>query len=300
VEFRQIRFFLEIVRKKGFTRAAKSLNIAQPSLSIAIQKLEEELGVHLLNRQDRKLSLTAEGHSFFERSQQIEDLFTSITQEMEEYRGLEKGQIKLGLPGMLAAYFFPSVLTEFRSLYPKIRLSIFCGGAKTIQMMVESGELDLGIVAQADFPDTLIWKSLLQEEMVACVSKNHRLSGKESITLQELADEPLYLLSEGYFQRKYLVEALAQLHLKPNILFETNLVSLLKKVLASGGGVSTFLKMAIIEPELVAISFSPKLYVEAVTVWKRNVFLSKAVVVFLEYVEKIGMQYQYDKINNSN
>ena len=287
MEFRQMRYLLEIVREGGFTRAAESLGIAQPSLSVAMQKLEDELGVTLLNRQERKITLTAEGRAFMERARQIEELVNSAVHEMEEYRGLERGEIRVGIPGMLGAHFFPSVIADFRQQYPNLKLSVYSDGANKIQAMVESGELDVGIAASADFPDSIAWRPLMREEMVACVSSGHPLSGKPSLTLQELSQEPLFLFNEGYFQRQYLVETMAHLGLEPNVVFETNLVPLLKKVVAGGGGVTTLLKMAVNEPELVAISFEPQLFVEAVVVWKKHAYLSKSTRAFLEFLAEL-------------
>lgn len=288
MEFRQMRYLLEIVREGGFTRAAQALGIAQPSLSIAVQKLEDELGVTLLNRQERKITLTAEGRAFMERARQIEELMNSVVHEMEEYRGLERGEIRVGIPGMLGAHYFPPVIADFRQRYPDLKLSVHSDGASKIQALVESGELDVGIAASADFPGSLVSQPLMREEMVACVASSHPLAGNSSITLQELSREPLFLFNEGYFQRQYLVEAMAQLGLEPKVVFETNLVPLLKKVVAGGGGVTTLLKMAVNEPELIALSFEPPLFVEAVVVWKRHAYLSKSTRAFLEFITGVA------------
>lgn len=287
MEFRQIRYLLEIVHRGGFTRAAESLGIAQPSLSIAVQKLEDELGVTLLNRQERKISLTAEGRAFLEGARQIEELVNHVVHEMAEFSGLERGEIRIGVPVMLGAYFFPSVIADFMQQYPKLKLSIHSDGAKKIQAMVESGELDLGVVASADFPDSIAWRSLLREEMVACVSSSHPLAGMLSMTLYELAREPLLLFNEGYFQRQYLTEAMAHLGLSPKVVFETNLVPLLKKLVAGGNGITTLLKIAVTEPDLVAIPFAPPIFVEAVVVWKKSTYLSKATRAFIEFIEQL-------------
>lgn len=284
MELRQIRYLLEIVRSGGFSRASKTLGIAQPSLSIAVQKLEDELGVTLLNRQERRITLTAEGRAFLERARQIDDLAKSVIQEMEEFRGLERGEIRVGIPGMLGAYYFPPIIAGFRKEYPNLKLSVVSDGANRIQSMVESGELDAGIVATGDFPDTIAWQPVAREEMVACVSKNHHMSAKTSITLNELSGEPLFLFNEGYFQRRYLTEAMMQSGLVPDIVFETNLVPLLKTVVAGGGGVATLLKIAVTEPELVAIPFDPPIYIDAAVVWKKNAYLSKATKAFLGFV----------------
>lgn len=284
MELRQIRYLLEIVRCGGFNRAAEKLGIAQPSLSVAVHKLEDELGVTLLNRQERRITLTTEGRAFLERAKQIDDLAKSAVHEMEEFRGLERGEIRVGIPGMLGSYYFPPIIAGFRNEYPNLKLSIVSDGANKIQSMVESGELDAGIVATSNFPDSLAWQPIVREEMVACVSKRHPMNTRQSITLQELSREPLFLFNEGYFQRRYLTEAMAQLGLEPRVVFETNLVPLLKTIVAGGNGITTLLKIAVTELELVAIPFDPPIFVDAAIVWKKNAYLSKSTRAFIDFI----------------
>ena len=287
MELRQIRYLLEIVRCSGFTRAAESLRVAQPSLSVAVQKLEDELGVTLLNRQERKVTLTAEGRAFFERARQIDELVKGAVHEMEEFRGLERGEIRIGIPAMLGAHFFPAVIAEFRLLYPALKLSVYSDGANKIQAMIEAGDLDVGIVAKAAFPETIAWQPLMSEEMVACVANGHPLAKRKTLTLREMSEEPLVLFNEGYFQRQFVTEAMAQLGLQPNVVFETNLVPLLKEIVAGGGGITTLLKMAATDPGLTAIRFDPPLFVESGIVWKKKAYLSRAAKAFLEFISEI-------------
>ncbi len=284
MEFRQIRYLLEIVRSCGFTRAAEVLGIAQPSLTVAVQKLEEELGVTLLNRQERRITLTAEGRVFVERARKIEELVRGAAHEMEEFRGLGKGDVRVGIPGMLATHYFPALIGAFRRLYPGLKLSVYADGANTIQGMIESGALNVGIVANTGFPEWMDSHPLLREEMVACVASGHPLAKKRSISLEEMAREPLILFSEGFFQRQYLMEAMAEKGLAPQVAFETNLMPLLKKIAADGGGVATLLRMAVVEPELKAIPFYPPMFVDAVVVWKKTAYLSKAARAFLDFL----------------
>lgn len=286
MELRQIRYLLEIVRGGGFTRASEALGISQPSLTIAVQKLEDELGVTLINRQERKLSLTAEGRAFVARAGQIEELVKGTVHEMEEFRGLERGEVRVGIPGMLATHHFPGMIAAFRERYPSLKLSVVSAGAHSIQSLIESGDLDVGVVADSGFPAWAESRAVIREEMVACMAASHPLSAKLSITLEEFSKEPLYLFSEGYFQRQHLTDMMAAKGLVPNIVFETNLVSLLKKVTAQGGGVSTLLRMAVEEPELSAVPFDPPLFVDAVVIWKKNAYLSKAARAFLDFLQE--------------
>lgn len=288
MELRQIRHLLEIVRCGGFTRAAAALHAAQPTLSMSIRKLEQELGVTLLDRSEHKVTLTSEGQAFLARAQVIDELIRGLTAEMRELRGLERGEVKIGIPGMLATHFFPPIITDFRAQFPGLRLLVYGDGARKIQEMVIDGELDVGIVARRGLPDTLAFQPLLREEVVACVGRGHHLAERRSVTFEELALEPLCLLQEGHFQRALLVDELSSRGLSPRVVFETNHVRLLAAVTADGGGATTLLRMAAAaEPRLVPLSLSPRLYVEAGVAWRVASYVSRAAQAFIDFLGKM-------------
>lgn len=285
MEFRQVRLFLEIVREGGFHRAAASLRVAQPAISVAIRNLEEELGVTLFDRTRKKVRLTAEGRVFFRRATELEKMLRDIEQEMGELRGVERGELRLGLPSMLASHVFPEVIARFRQRYPGLRLSVYGGGGVRIVEMIEQDEVELGIVAGSHVPEGLEYRPLLHEEMVACVAADHPLSRSASITLEELALEPLFLFERGYFQRELLENLFRGEGLRPEVLFETNHVPLLIATTARGGGATTLLRLAAeAAPGLAPLSFDPPLFVDAGIAWKRHSYVSSAARAFIEFL----------------
>lgn len=286
MEFRQIRLFLEIVRAGGFHRAATSLRVAQPAISVAIRKLEGELGVTLFDRGRKRVRMTAEGRVFFRRVTELEGMLRGIEQEMRELQGVERGELRLGLPSMLASHVFPEIIAGFRQSYPGLRLSIYGGGGVRIVEMIEDDEVELGIVAASQVPKDLDYRPLLREEIVACVSTDHPLSRSRFITLKELASESLFLFEKGYFQRELLESLFRGEGLQPEVLFETNHVPLLIATTARGGGATTLLRLAAeTAPGLVPLSFEPPLFVDAGIAWKRNAYVSFAARAFLEHLQ---------------
>jgi len=105
MDLRQLRFFTEIARTGNFTRAAERLRIAQPAMSVAIKRLEEELDLVLFNRQDKRVTLTAEGEVFLEHACGILNSVKVAELEMADLHGLNKGELRIGIPPMLSAYF---------------------------------------------------------------------------------------------------------------------------------------------------------------------------------------------------
>ena len=118
MELRQLEYFQMASRLRNITRAAQRLRVSQPNITVAIKKLESELGVQLFDRSQKQLTLTPEGTVFLKRIEialrNIEDAIL----EVNDYKQLQKGTIKIGIPPMMGAYLFPKVFSGFRHIHP--------------------------------------------------------------------------------------------------------------------------------------------------------------------------------------
>ncbi|MBB5172310.1 LysR family transcriptional regulator [Texcoconibacillus texcoconensis] len=285
MEMRQLEYFLEITKQKSFTKAAEQLLFAQPAISKGIKSLEKELGLQLFHRSDKKITLTDEGDVFLKHAKAILSQVNNAKLEMAELRGLEKGVVNIGLPSMAGSYFFPKIIVDFKRIYPHIDISIFEAGTKQIQAMIEQGKIDMGAVVLDDTNNNLETVPFLEEEMVVCLPKEHPLAHQPFISYEQLAQEPLVLFKEGYFQRDIITEVSKRTGLTPNITFETNQISLTKSLTRRGLGVTLFLKMVIEEDEdLVPVSIDPPYYLTLALAWKKNAYLSKANQVFIDFL----------------
>ncbi len=285
MELRQIRYLLEVVRRGGFTRAAESLQIAQSALSVTVRKLEQELGVRLIDRTKRGAAVTSEGRSFMERAAQVERQVHDLELEMHELRGLARGEVSVGIPAMLAAYAFPPIIAAFRKRHPGLTLSVHADGARSIQGRIAAGELDVGIVARQGIAESLVFRPLLQDEVVVCVARGHPLAAKRSVRIEDLADVPLLLFREGFLQRALLEDAFAARGLVPRVTFESNLVSLLVDAAARGTGATTLLRMVVdTEPRLATLSLKPRIHVDAGIAWRSGAYVTKAARAFIDFL----------------
>lgn len=288
MDVRQLRYFLEVARLSNFTKAAEALRIAQPAVSMAVKKLEEELDLVLFNRQDKKVSLTAEGEIFLPHARRILDDLRGAELEMAELKGLSKGEVRIGITPMISAYFFPDIIRDFKRSYPQLRVSVLGEGSGRIQKMIGQGELDMGVVAgsgSGSFPPTLEVRRFLREEIVVCVPLDHPFAGRRSVTLAEFIGEPLVFYKEGYYIREFFLEALKETGSAPDIVFETNLFSLVKSLVRNGTGISIFLKMVLSEDrDLAAVHFDPPLHLDLLIAWKRDTYLSLANRAFVDFL----------------
>ncbi|MBI2353784.1 MAG: LysR family transcriptional regulator [Deltaproteobacteria bacterium] len=285
MDVRQLKYFMEIARTGNFTRAAERLRIAQPAVSVAIKRLEDELELLLFNRQDKRVTLTAEGEIFLEHARGILEGIKVAGLEMGDLRGLNKGEVRIGIPPMLSAYFFPAILRDFKKRYPNLNLSVYGEGAWRIQQMIGQGELDMGVIAGRSVPDTLEVRHFLREEVVVCVPCGHAFARKPSVTFAEFVREPLVFYKEGYYLRELIFEVIKGSGTEPRIVLETNLFSLVKSLVRGGMGISTFLAMVVAgDDDLTAVPFDPPLHLDLVIAWKRGAYLSRANRAFVDFL----------------
>jgi len=282
---RMLQVFREVVRQGSFTRAAEKLYIAQPAVSITIRKLEEELELTLLNRLEKQVTLTTEGESLLRHAEAILAAFAAAETEMAELRDLSHGEVRIGIPPMLSSYYFPRIIGAFRQQYPNLQLSVNGEGAANLLRMIRRGEIDMAVIAGAEVPDGLQGQQLLREEIVACVPAGHPLAGLPSVSLAAFMREPLILYQEGYFMRELMNQLIAASSEAPQVVFETNLFSMVRSLIRQGTGVSTFLRMVVSDdPDLAAVAFDPPIYLDLQVAWKADRYLSRANRAFLEFL----------------
>ncbi|UTV26667.1 LysR family transcriptional regulator [Photobacterium atrarenae] len=289
MDFRQLTYFVTLAETRNFTRAAERLHIAQPALSIAIKKLEHQLDLELVHRNERKVALTHEGEVLLEHAKLILQQVNDANIAMAELKGLEKGEVRLGLPSMLGSYYFPEILMGFKSRYPNLKLTIVEAGTQSIRRMLISGELDLGIIQNADVPDSLETEHLLRSQMVAVVSPEHPFARHKSIAFDAFFQQELVMFKAGYFHREFIDEVCHQYQLSPNIAFETNLLPMILKIVRNDFAITALLEMVTQhEPGLVPIPFAEPVFLDISIAWRKNGYLSVADRAFMEFVKQHG------------
>ena len=129
MELRQLEYFQMASRLKNITRAAQRLRVSQPNITVAIKKLESELGVQLFDRSQKQLTLTPEGKVFLKRIELALRNIDDAILEVNDYKQLQKGMIKIGIPPMMGAYLFPKVFSGFRHLHPNLDVFLYEEGS---------------------------------------------------------------------------------------------------------------------------------------------------------------------------
>ena len=285
IEIKPLRYFLSVADCLSFTRAAEQLHIAQPAISMAIKKLETEFGVTLFHRYERKISLTDEGHVLYEHARRLVKMADDTQLAMNELHDLTSGEVRVGIPSMLGSYYFPPILMAFKQAYPRLTLRVIEGGTWRLQQMLEAGDIDLSVIVAETPSEQLESHALIREQMMVTVSQDHKFARQSHVTPEEFFEQELVMFKEGYFHRKVIDRLAEQQQLSPNISFETNLIPLIKSIVEKGFGISTLLDMVIDDQDaLVTRPFSDPIWLDINIAWRKNSYLSKANVTFLEFL----------------
>ncbi|MFQ6370812.1 LysR family transcriptional regulator [Shewanella sp. YIC-542] len=199
MDLKVIRYFIEIVDHCGFAKAAEAIHITQPALSKAINLLEEELELTLLERGKRgsQLKPTASGEVVYRYGMQLLKVKMEMHRELEAQRSLNAGELHLGLAPLGSAEIFAPVIAKYRSLYPKINMQLFVRGGieQAIALKKRDVELATGIIS---FDEEFEGFCIRRNHMEVVLPKQHPLARHKELSLKQLENEPQILFDEEY------------------------------------------------------------------------------------------------------
>ena len=284
MELRQLEYFQMASRLKNITRAAQRLRVSQPNITVAIKKLEAELGVQLFDRSQKQLTLTPEGTVFLKRIELALRNIEDAVLEVNDYKQLQKGTIKIGIPPMMGAYLFPKVFSGFRHLHPKLDVLLYEEGSLTIREKLESDELDFGIIIVPENAPNLNVLKMSRNELMVCVSHESPLADREEIFPIDIAASDLIMMKEGSYLRKIVQEKLFALRISPRTVLESGQIVTIKGLVEHQVGIA-FLLDFICEnsANIKAIPFYEPIFVDIGLAWKKDRYVSKAAQSFIDF-----------------
>lgn len=240
MELRQLVYFDAIVAHGGFTRAAEHLHVAQTAVSAQIRKLERELGVSLLTRTTRRVTLTHAGELVLGRARRILHEIDGIRVDATEVSSVLRGQVRIGAVDAVEPFDLDGALAAFTSRYPDLalRLRTKPTGAELLTAL-DADDLDLVLApAPHDLPDTYSAHTLFTEQLVIITAVDHRLTRTASVALTELGDEPFVSFQPGTGLRRILDEAARTAGFTPHVPFETTSLTRMRGLVSNGLGVA--------------------------------------------------------------
>jgi DNA-binding transcriptional LysR family regulator len=258
MELRHLRTLDAIARHGSFTRAAEELHLAQSALSQQVRRLEAELGVDLLRRTSRSVSVTEAGQVVLDYARRVLSEVDGLHLELEELSGVLRGKVAIGAIWPTGSYDLPGVIGAFHERHPGVEIHLVEHTADHLLERLRSDDLDC-IFASVDtdtLGDEFAATKLFEEELVATVALEHRLAQAEHVTLEDLARETLIAYRDGSELRRRLEWTMASAGLEPRNAFYCTEMAAVRALASRGLGIAV-LPRSIAELEGPPVAIRP-------------------------------------------
>lgn len=291
MEIRHLRTFLTVAKLLSFNKAAERLHYAQSSISAQIQALEEELGVKLFDRLGRKILLTQAGEGLVPYAERIIDLVDETRTEIGG--GAEpEGSLTIRIPESLGIHRLPSVIYEFSTRFPGIRLKLINCAHEALQKELRNGAIDLAFLLTESFHASNVEVEALGAESLALVAcPGNRLARKRLVRTRDLAGETLLLSKVDCSYRRLFEKILddEDIPLEATRVFHS--VGFLKRCVMAGAGITILPEVAISEEiekrKLVRLSWEEdNLEVSILMIWSKGRWISPTLTAFITIVRE--------------
>lgn len=244
MEMHQLRYMVALARTGNFSRAAEQCNVAQPSLSQQIQKLEDELGERLFDRKQRQIRLTPHGTAFLRRAVRILEEVDAARREAGDALDLKRGSVALGVLPTIAPYLLPAVMAQFSAQFGGVDLTVHEDTTAQLIKLVHAYEIDFALVSEPINDDRLVVTELFTEELLLALPPKHPLAKKSRLTSADLRDEKLIVMKAGHCLGDQVLGFCERQEVKPRISFRSAQLETVQELVCSGLGLSLVPAMA--------------------------------------------------------
>jgi LysR family transcriptional regulator, hydrogen peroxide-inducible genes activator len=243
MEIHQLEYLVAVAEEGGFTRAAERLQVAQPSLSQQIKKLEKELRQPLFDRLPRGAVLTEAGQRMLEHARRILAELHDARRRVSEVGGQVTGTLAVGAIPTIAPFLLPTVVRSFVGSWPAVRVSVTEDVTARLLARVSQGELDLAVLSWAAEVPNVHVERVGAEPLYLAVSAGHRLAGRRRVVWQEVADEPLVLLHDEHCLAGQVQQYCVPHGLEPSVAARGAQLHTIAMMVSAGLGVSVLPEM---------------------------------------------------------
>lgn len=241
---RDLQYLVALSQHKHFGKAADACFVSQPALSMQIRKLEESLGVKLLERNNKSVLLTDTGLAITERAR-------SILNQIDELRDLAKsskdpfsGELKLGIIPTLAPYLLPLIVGPLSKKFPRVSFYLHEQQTAVLLEKLKTGQLDAAFLVHPVNQQKLSSSLLFEEEFMLTVSATHKLAKRKFIKQQDLDSQDLFLLEEGHCMRDQTLALCHKMNAAESQHFRATSLETLRHMVAAGNGMTLMPKLA--------------------------------------------------------
>ena len=244
IKLKDLRYLVAIADTRHFGRAAERCFVSQPTLSAQIKKLEDYLGVQLIERQPKNLTLTDAGEQIVARARRIVEASEEVVTLARTHRDPLAGRLRLALLPTVGPYLLPQVARPIRKALPRLELRLYEYQTAQILEKLEDSSIDLGILALPVELEGLQCRELFSEPFTVAMPDQHRLAKRETVRIEDLKDEQLLLLEDGHCLRDQALEVCSRVGLHEKQDFRATSLETLRQMVATGAGVTLLPEMA--------------------------------------------------------
>ena len=248
MNLRDLRYLVAVADTRHFGKAAEQCHVSQPTLSAQIKKLEDYLGVELIERHPRGVMLTEVGKELVARARQVVRESDELVHLARDFRDPLAGKLALAMIPTIGPYLMPLVARKLRKQLPRLRLMLHEYRTAPLLERLRDGELDMGILALPVDLDGLAVTELYREDFVLALPSSHELAKKSGVKLADISGSELLLLEDGHCLRDQALEVCSRLNVHESQDYRATSLEMLRQMVASGWGVTLLPKLATTGP----------------------------------------------------
>ena len=287
MDVRNLEVFLSVAKHLNFTRAGEEVNLSQPSVSVRIRQLENEVGLKLFEQLGKKVALTEAGLSLIHHARRVMTAVEDARQCIQELQGLERGSLRIGASTTPGMYLIPQAVASFKKRHPKIDIHLRIKDTQQVEAGVLSNEFDFGFVGGHLVGHEVAVLPWLTDQIVLVVPPNHELLRQKSVKANHLQKQKFIFREVGSATRATIVNHLQKSGVTLEPIMEMENPESVKKAVQSGLGIA-FISRFAVETELkaktlAAVSVSGvDIRRELKIVYRKDKHLSRAAQAFID------------------
>lgn len=285
----QLEYFCAVCRYHSISRAAEELFVSQPTVSMAIRDLENELHVKLLKHQRNRISITSEGNLFYQKA---DELLQQSRELYAEFSSISSNQrpLKIAIPPLISTVLFPRIIDAFHEKYDT-PVELYEYGSVRARKLLDAEVLDIAFV-NMDFPnlEQYNYHEIMQNHVNYCISRSHRYADRECVTMDMLTDERVILLNTDSVLNRQILEKFTAAKIKPTVyLYSSQLYTTLNFVRGGDCGAFLYSSIAVNPRDFVQLPLVPTAHSHFGIIWKKSSFISQKSEQFLKFVQNYDL-----------
>jgi len=248
IKLKDLRYLVALADTRHFGKAAERCFVSQPTLSAQLKKLEDYLGVTLVERQPKHAMLTPAGEAIVTRARRIIESSDEVVEIARSHRDPLAGRLRLALLPTIGPYLLPSVAPRIRKALPRVELMLYEYQTGPMLEKLRAGDIDVGILALPVDLDGLLSRPLYDEPFVLAAPANHSLSQKSQVRADDLKGATLLLLEDGHCLRDQALDVCSRIDVHEKQDFRATSLETLRQMVAAGAGVTLLPELATLGP----------------------------------------------------